>query len=71
MRALDTLGVKPTESIYVGDHPINDVQASRSVGMTGVWKKDKHWDAPVQADFIIDDLSELKYILNQLQADNL
>ena len=65
-RALDKLGVHPADSIYVGDHPMNDVQASRQVGMTSVWKKDRHWDSPVQADFIIDDLYELESIVKQL-----
>lgn len=68
IRALERLGVKPTESIYVGDHPANDVQASQTVGMRGVWKRDIYWDSPVEADFIIDDLLELEHIVNQIQS---
>lgn len=58
MTAMERLGVTPEESIYVGDHPLNDVQASRGTGMTGVWKRDDYWlsDTPVQADFVIDEL---------------
>ncbi|MFB5266889.1 HAD family hydrolase [Paenibacillus enshidis] len=70
MKSMENLAVKPTESIYVGDHPVNDVQASRNVGMTAIWKKDIFWDAPVQADFIIEDLAELKPIIEQLQIGN-
>lgn len=68
IRALERLGVKPTESIYVGDYPANDVQASQTVGMRGVWKRDIYWDSPVGADFIIDDLLELEHIVNQIQS---
>ncbi|QWU17005.1 putative hydrolase of the HAD superfamily [Paenibacillus sophorae] len=68
MRALEKLGVNPQESIYVGDHPVYDVQASRNVGMIGVWKKDDYWASPVQADFIIDDLFELELVVKKLQA---
>lgn len=70
-RALERLGVKPTESMYVGDHPVNDVQAAQKIGMTGVWKKDLYWEAPEQADFVIDDLSELKQIVKQLQSSEI
>lgn len=65
--ALDLLGVSPQESIYVGDHPINDVQASRQIGMIGVWKKSQHWSPPEHADFVIDDLAELKTLTQYMK----
>ncbi|MFC3749613.1 HAD family hydrolase [Paenibacillus sp. GCM10012306] len=61
--AVERLGVAPEESIYVGDHPINDVQASREAGMRAIWKKDQYWEPPVEADAIINDLSELVGVL--------
>ncbi|MFE4713316.1 HAD family hydrolase [Paenibacillus sp. NPDC056722] len=61
--AAERLGVAPEESIYVGDHPMNDVQASREAGMIAIWKKDEYWDSPVEADAVINDLSELVGIL--------
>lgn len=57
-RALDELGVIAAHSIFVGDHPENDVRASRNMGMVGVWKRDDYW-SEAEADFIIDDLAEL------------
>ncbi|MGR3764618.1 HAD family hydrolase [Rossellomorea sp. NS-SX7] len=42
--ALRHLGVEPANAVYVGDHPINDVEASIRCGMTGVWKKTDAWD---------------------------
>lgn len=46
------------ESIFVGDHPENDVKAAQNVGMKGIWKKGFQWNN-VKAAFIVDDLVEL------------
>lgn len=61
----ERLGLKPCECIYVGDHPINDIQGALSAGMKAVrmnygWFKniDLRADVPV-IDSIID---VLKYI---------
>ncbi len=35
-RAIERLEISPNESIYMGDHPENDVQAARKVGMKGI-----------------------------------
>ncbi|WP_046174109.1 HAD family hydrolase [Domibacillus indicus] len=64
-RALDQLNFLPEESIFVGDHPVNDVKAARNAGMKGIWKKDSQWNH-VEADFIIDDLAELPLIIQKL-----
>jgi putative hydrolase of the HAD superfamily len=61
-RALKQLDVLAHQSIFVGDHPINDVKAAQSVGMKGVWKKDLQWKQ-VEADYIVDDLAELLLFL--------
>lgn len=66
-RALERLDVSASESMYVGDHPVNDVKAARSLGMLSVWKKDNHWD-DVSADYCIDDLSELSTIVEELTS---
>ncbi|MED4671048.1 L-2-haloalkanoic acid dehalogenase [Lysinibacillus fusiformis] len=65
MRALDKLQVYPHDSIFLGDHPENDVKGAQAVGMKGIWKKDAQWDH-VEADAIIDDLSELPSIIDYL-----
>lgn len=59
LRAADRLGVKPEEAVYVGDHPENDVIASRQVGMKGIWKEDLYFDDNFERDGTIKDLSEL------------
>jgi putative hydrolase of the HAD superfamily len=61
-RALKQLEVSAHMSIFVGDHPENDVKAARNVGMKGTWKRDPQWEQVI-ADYIIDDLAELLLFL--------
>ncbi len=67
-RALIQLNVAPNESVFVGDHPINDVLACKEVGMKSIWKKDRQWDS-VDADYTIDDLSEIPTIIHKLNKE--
>lgn len=57
-KALAQLKVSPEESVFVGDHPENDVNAAKRVGMKGIWKKDSSWSG-AKADAAIKDLMEL------------
>lgn len=41
------------------------MKGAQAVGMKGIWKKDAQWDH-VEADAIIDDLSELPSIIDYL-----
>jgi len=66
LRALERLGVDPKESVYVGDHPENDVIAARNVGMNAVWKKDIFWGNSFTNEHVIDDLKELLPLINIL-----
>ncbi|MBI4575934.1 MAG: HAD-IA family hydrolase [Planctomycetes bacterium] len=38
-RALSDLNLKPSESMYVGDHPHHDMDAARAAGMITVWNR--------------------------------
>jgi putative hydrolase of the HAD superfamily len=66
LRALEKLGVKAEESVYIGDHPVNDVQAARNVGMKAIWKKDDQWEAPQDVDGIVGDLLEIPDLIKRL-----
>ena len=35
--AMQTLGVTPAQSLFVGDHPVNDIQGALGAGMHAVW----------------------------------
>lgn len=63
-KALRQLGVMAEESMYVGDHPENDVKASMNIGMIGVWKRDSQWEAE-EGDFTITDLFELNDLIKK------
>ncbi|WP_433596551.1 HAD family hydrolase [Lysinibacillus xylanilyticus] len=65
-RALSKLEVSANESIYVGDHPFNDVEAANKVGMMTIWKRKDAWQS-VEADYIIENLIEILDILKVLQ----
>ena len=65
-RAISQLNVSASESIYVGDHPDNDVKGAQNIGMKAVWKKDSQWNN-VEADFIIDDLKDLPLIIEEVR----
>ncbi|MED1864354.1 HAD family hydrolase [Fictibacillus nanhaiensis] len=66
-RALEHLQVSPYESIFVGDHPENDVKAAQDVGMKGIWKRDAHWE-DVEADYIVNELSEIPFIIEKMNS---
>ncbi|MEI3614982.1 HAD family hydrolase [Pseudogracilibacillus sp. SO30301A] len=66
-KALREVNVSPNESMYVGDHPENDVQGAMNIGMLGVWKKDLQWKN-IEADYIIDDLGEIPVIIRELKG---
>lgn len=62
--ALERLRVLPHQAIFVGDHPENDVKVAQHVGMKGVWKRDPQWNQ-VEADYVVDDLAEIPFILEK------
>ncbi|MFT9821009.1 HAD family hydrolase [Lysinibacillus sp. NPDC056185] len=66
-RALSKLEVSANESMYVGDHAFNDVEAAKKVGMMTIWKRNDAWQS-VEADYIIENLVEIQDILKALQG---
>lgn len=41
----ERLGLQPTQCLYIGDHPINDVQGATEAGMHALWMQGFHPDA--------------------------
>jgi len=64
LRAADKLSVLPSECVFIGDHPENDVQGARNVGMVGIWKKDSQW-MDAQAEYVIDDLMKIPAMIEE------
>ncbi|WP_163582395.1 HAD family hydrolase [Gracilibacillus saliphilus] len=67
-KALQHLQVQPNECFFVGDHPENDINAAKRVGMHTIWKytSDVTCDS---ADFIIADLKEIPIIMKDFQEE--
>lgn len=61
------LHCNPSELMYVGDNPINDVQASKNAGYTSVWVKTTGvWVEGIpKADFEMDTIEELPILLTK------
>ncbi len=65
----EKIGIPPHELVYVGDHPINDVDGSRRVGYIPVWVKTTgYWcfDQIPHADYEIETVEELPDLLNKI-----
>lgn len=66
-KALKAMNVTADESIYIGDHPENDVKAASHAGMKAIWKRDPCFGT-VEADAIIEDLSEIEPAVERLDT---
>jgi putative hydrolase of the HAD superfamily len=64
--ALNKLEVKPEECIYIGDHPVNDIEGAAAIGMETIWfRVNQPWKEGLVAKplFTIDALSDLLKLL--------
>ncbi|MCM3748075.1 HAD family hydrolase [Paenibacillus pasadenensis] len=69
--ALERLGVSAASSIYVGDHPRNDITGAKSAGLGTVWIREiEEWDeASDKPDYMIRRLDEVGRILEELGSE--
>lgn len=58
-RALARLGVAPHEALFVGDHPVADIEGAHRAGLRTAWKFVPYWPPVVAVTPIIHDLSEV------------
>ena len=66
-RAVSRLKATVDTSVYIGDNPQADIIGAKNAGMKAVWKRNKFWTQPKEADAIIDELDEIPIILKQLK----
>lgn len=64
-RALEKLGVLAEEAVYIGDHPKNDIQAAKTAGILGIWKRDPFWE-PEPSGLSIESLSEIPDLIDKM-----
>ena len=68
-RMLGLLDLMPEDCVFVGDRPGHDVQGAHNVGMIGIMIDPPHLDRGFEGtnpDYVINSLSELLPILNEL-----
>lgn len=65
------LEVAPAEAVYVGDHPINDVEGSKKAGLTAIWiPYVKPFPADVTPpDHTIAALGELPALIEKINSE--
>lgn len=63
------LGIQPQEMVYVGDHPVNDVDGSRNAGCTPIWVKTYGvWIEDIEpAEYEVDDISFIPDLLESMK----
>jgi putative hydrolase of the HAD superfamily len=68
-QALQHLNIEPKKSIFVGDHPINDILGASKAGLKTIWmKRNQPWDDSVRTSplKVIENLNELIDYLSEL-----
>lgn len=64
--ALDRMGVTPANTLFIGDHPVNDIWGAGKAGIDGIWLRRNHqWDdsLDIRPWKTIKQLDELKNII--------
>lgn len=59
LRAVKRCGVSADQAVFVGDHPIADIDGARDAGLAAIWKKVPYWSM-TRADVpVVDQLTEI------------
>tara|TARA_Y100001970_G_scaffold250037_1_gene321314 strand:- start:2239 stop:2943 length:705 start_codon:yes stop_codon:yes gene_type:complete len=61
---IEKTGLRANEICHIGDHPINDVKASKDFGMNPIWFNSENLDFPIQG-IEVDEFSDW-YLLPEL-----
>ncbi|WP_150267973.1 HAD family hydrolase [Paenibacillus tepidiphilus] len=64
--ALERMGTTPEQTLFIGDHPVNDIWGAGKAGMTTIWLERNHaWDDSLDVHpwKSIHELDELKELL--------
>jgi putative hydrolase of the HAD superfamily len=61
--AIKSVNAKKSESLFIGDDPINDIEGPKNFGIDQVWLKTDGKELRVKSTFVIENLIELKSFL--------
>ncbi len=67
-RALDKLGVGPSQAVFVGDNPEADIRGAQAVGMKTIYRPNRFWPECPFAHAVCTELSQLPAILREMEA---
>ena len=63
----EKLGVAPEEAVYVGDHPLNDIEGAKKAGLTAIWIPYAPYpDQYLKPDHTIQKLGELSELIKKI-----
>ena len=64
---LEALDTHAADAVYVGDHPVNDVQGATEAGLTAIWLSGwQDWPADdLPAEHVVDRLVEVPQLLDR------
>lgn len=72
LRACERAGVRPEKCMYVGDHPVNDVDAAKAAGMHTVWNRrdGRHQDCRGRTvpDDVVHNFWDLLAVVERVEA---
>ena len=68
--AVQETGLKAEEVCHVGDHPVNDVQGSLSIGMKAIWFNEKELDWPLDEKLNFKEINFWKELEGALENIN-
>lgn len=63
--ALSKLEASAHTSVYIGDNPQADIIGAKKAGLKAIWKRNRFWSEPMEADAVIGELNEILPILKQ------
>ena len=68
----EKLNIKPEEMLYIGDHPVNDVDGARKAGCIPVWVRTTGtWIFPEieKPELQVESVKEIPLILKKINKD--
>ena len=63
LRACERMSLQPEQVLFVGDHPVNDVQVPTELGMKAVWVENETYQPPQRAWAVVQSVVELPALL--------
>ena len=64
LKCLDTLNIKPSEAIFIGDKPIHDISGAKNIGLQCIWMKRRDYDyVPIKPDWTVESIKQIEEIL--------